>query len=142
MKHGFGVDTENDKFGNQPSGVAIQELYEDLDLDCSNIETEFQASLEYYKYFIDTYLLLTTKVDYSDIELEYTFNKSMIIDESEKITNFKNSAGGISNKTRRQNHPWVKDIEAEERQIELEERTEEEYESIIPNNEDGGTDDE
>lgn len=134
---GFGVDTESDKFGNQPSGVAIQELYEDLDLDCSNIETEFQASLEYYKYFIDAYLLLTTGVDYSNIELEFVFNKSMIIDETEKITNFKNSAGGISEKTRRQNHPWVKDIEAEERQIELE-KPEEEYENIMPNK-DGDT---
>lgn len=129
---GFGVDTESDKFGNQPSGVAIQELYEDLDLDCSNIETEYQASLEYYKYFIDTYLLLTTRVDYSDIKLEYTFNRSMIIDESEKIQNCKNSEGQISNKTIKVNHPWVKDVEAEERQMEIE-QGEDEYSKVIPN---------
>ena len=130
---GFGVDTESDKFGNQPSGVAIQELYEDLDLDCSNIETEFQASLEYYKYFIDTYLLLTTKKDYTDIELEYVFNKSMIIDESEKIQNCKNSTGQISNKTIRANHPWVKDADAEQRQIEIEQKEDNQYNNIIPN---------
>lgn len=144
---GFGVDTESDKFGNQPSGVAIQELYEDLDLDCSNIETEFQASLEYYKYFIDTYLLLTTGKDYTDIELEFTFNKSMIIDESEKITNFKNSTGGISKKTQLANHPWVKDIEAEERQMEIEQKEDNQYNNIIPNqkvntNKDGDADEE
>ncbi len=130
---GFGVDTESDKFGNQPSGVAIQELYEDLDLDCSNIETEFQASLEYYKFFIDSYLALTTKVDYSNIELEYIFNKSMIIDESEKIQNCKNSTGQISNKTIRANHPWVQDTDAEERQIVIEQKEDDEYSQIIPN---------
>lgn len=136
---GFGVDTESDKFGNQPSGVAIQELYEDLDLDCNNIETECQASLEYYKYFIDTYLLLTTKKDYSDVELEYTFNKSMIINESEKIENCKNSTGQISNKTIRANHPWVTDVEAEKTQMEKEEKESDEYSTVIPHtsNKDG-----
>lgn len=144
---GFGVDTESDKFGNQPSGVAIQELYEDLDLDCSNIETEFQASLEYYKYFIDTYLNLTTGKDYTDIELEFTFNKSMITDEGEKIQNCKNSMGQISNKTIRANHPWVKDVDAEERQIEIEQKEDDQYSNIIPNqkvntNKDGDNDEE
>lgn len=144
---GFGVDTESDKFGNQPSGVAIQELYEDLDLDCSNIETEFQASLEYYKYFIDTYLLFTTGKDYTDIELEFIFNKSMIIDEGEKIQNCKNSTGQISNKTIRANHPWVKDADAEERQMEIEQKEDNQYNNIIPNqkvnaNKDGDDDEE
>jgi len=134
---GFGVDTESDKFGNQPSGVAIQELYEDLDLDCSNIETEYQASLEYLKYFIDTYILLSTGKDYTSIELEYIFNKSMITNESEKIQNCRDSEGNISKKTIRANHPWVKDTEAEKRQIELEEKEEsekqDEYTKVMPN---------
>lgn len=122
---GFGVDTESDKFGNQPSGVAIQELYEDLDLDCSNIETEFQASLEYFKFFVDTYLQLTTGKDYFDIELEYVFNKSMITNQSEKITDCKNSEGQVSRKTILANHPLVTDVDAELKQLEEEQKEEE-----------------
>lgn len=122
---GFGVDTESDKFGNQPSGVAIQELYEDLDLDCSNIETEFQASLEYFKFFVDTYLRLITGQDYFDIELEYVFNKSMITNQSEKITDCKNSVGIVSNKTILANHPLVTDVEAELKQLKTEQKEEE-----------------
>ena len=47
---GFGVDTQSEKFGTQESGVALKQLYADLDLDCSNIETEFKSSLEYFKH--------------------------------------------------------------------------------------------
>lgn len=122
---GFGVDTESDKFGNQPSGVAIQELYEDLDLDCSNIETEFQASLEYFKFFVDAYLSSTTNKNYFDIELEYVFNKSMITNQSEKITDCKNSVGVVSDKTILSNHPFVTDINAELKQLKIEQKEEE-----------------
>ena len=71
----------------------------------------------------------------------------MIIDESEKITNFKNSTGGISKKTQLANHPWVKDIEAEERQMEIEQKEDNQYNNIIPNqkvntNKDGDADEE
>lgn len=53
---GRGVDTQSDKFGNSPSGIALKLLYQDLDLDANDIETEFQASLEQLRWFIDTHL--------------------------------------------------------------------------------------
>src|SRR5690606_23549857 len=40
---GRGVDTQSDKFGNSPSGIALRFLYADLDMDANDIETEFQA---------------------------------------------------------------------------------------------------
>ena len=124
---GFGVDTQSDKFGNQTSGIAIQELYADLDLDCSNIETEFQASLEYFKFFIDNWLLIKTGQDYSSIELDFSFNKTMTVNEQELIENCKNSVGIISNRTIRARHPFVTDLDKEEKQIKKEEKEANEY---------------
>ena len=124
---GFGVDTQSDKFGNQKSGIAIQELYADLDLDCSNIETEFQASLEYFKFFIDNWLLIKTGQDYSSIELDFSFNKTMTVNEQELIENCKNSVGVISNRTIRAKHPFVTDLDKEEKQIKKEEEEANEY---------------
>lgn len=130
---GFGIDTQSEKFGTQKTGVAIEELYADLDLDCSNIETEFQASLEYFKYFIDNWLILKTNKDYSEIDLDFIFNKTMTVNEQELIENCKNSIGIISMKTIRAKHPYVTDIEKEEKQIEIEEQEENEYAQAFNN---------
>lgn len=137
---GFGVDTQSDKFGNQKSGIAIQELYADLDLDCSNIETEFQASLEYFKFFIDNWLFMKTGQDYSNIELDFSFNKTMTVNEQELIENCKNSVGIISNRTIRARHPFVTDLDKEEKQIKKEEKEANEYLQAFENIQ--GTDDE
>lgn len=118
---GAGVDTQSEKFTTAQSGVALQELFNDLDLDCSNIETEFQSSLEHFMYFVNTYLEITTGKDYSEKEVEFIFNKSMITNESEKIADCKNSEGQVSKKTILANHPYVRDVDAELEQIKIEE---------------------
>ena len=133
---GAGVDMQSEKFGTAQSGVALQELFNGLDLDCSNIETEFQSSLEYFMFFVNTYLTMTTSKDYLEKEVEFVFNKSMITNESEKIENCKKSEGQVSRKTILANHPLVTDVNAELKQIETEEKAEreksdEEYNELI-----------
>lgn len=120
---GAGVDTQSEKFATAQSGVALQQLFNDLDLDCSNIETEFQSSLEYFMFFVNTYLSMMTGTDYSEKEVEFIFNKSMITNESEKITDCNNSQD-LSKKTRLAHHPWVTDVDAELKQIKQEEEEE------------------
>lgn len=124
FESGFAVDTQSEKFGTQQSGVAIQELYADLDLDCSNIETEFQASLEYFKFFIDTWAKATNKGDFFNVELEYIFNKTMTVNEAELITNCRNSIGIISKKSILSHHPYCNDVDKELKQIETEQEEE------------------
>ena len=130
------VDTQSEKFGTQDSGVALKQLYADLDLDCSNIETEFKSSLEYFMFFYNNWLEMTTGKDYTDKEVEYIFNKTMTVNEKELIENCKNSIGIISKYTIRSRHPYVNDIEDEEEKIETEEKEEErkqesEYDKMI-----------
>jgi len=110
---GRGVDTQAANFGSAPSGVALRFLYSDLDLDAGMLETEFQASLEQLRWFIDTHLYNSTGVDYSGENVEFIFNRDMPIDESAIINNVKNSEGILSKETQVAQHPWVTDVKAE-----------------------------
>ncbi|WP_167370800.1 phage portal protein [Clostridium massiliodielmoense] len=110
---GRGVDTQSDKFGNSPSGIALKFLYNDLDMDCNIIETEFQASLEYLIWFINQHLINTGQGDYTNENVDFIFNRDTLINESDSISNCQNSVGIISDETIVANHPWATKDELE-----------------------------
>mgnify|MGYP005759738993 CR=1 FL=1 len=129
---GFCVDTQSEKFGTQESGVAIKQLYADLDLDCSNIETEFKSSLEYFMYFVNSWAQGKTGKEYMENEVELVLNKTMTVNEKELIENCKNSVGVISNASIIAHHPWVSDPEDELEKIKQEnEEEQKEYEESL-----------
>ncbi len=121
---GSGVDTQSEKFGTQESGVALKQLYADLDLDCSNIETEFKSSLEYFMYFYNNWLEMISGKDYTDKEVEYVFNKTMTVNEKELIENCVNSLEILSKDTILSRHPFVNNVEDEKEKIQKEEEKE------------------
>ena len=110
---GRGVDTQSEKFGNSPSGIALKFLYADLDMDANIIETEFQASLDQLLWFIDQHIANTTGQDFSDEPVEFIFNRDILIVETDTINNVKNSVGILSEETLVAQHPWVTDVQAE-----------------------------
>lgn len=113
FEFGRGVDTQSDKFGNSPSGIALKFLYQDLDLDANDIEIEFQASLEQLRWFIDVHFANSGAGDYSAEDVDFIFNRDMLINESAIITDIKNSIGIISDETLVAQHPYVKDVTEE-----------------------------
>ncbi len=133
---GSGVDTQSEKFGTQESGVALKQLYADLDLDCSNIETEFKSSIEYFMFFVNTWIGITTSKDYSDKDVDLVFNKTMTVNEKELIENCKNSMDMLSKKTILANHPYVSNVEDELKKIkdeqkEAEKETDSQYNELL-----------
>lgn len=121
---GRGVDTQADNFGGDKSGVALKFLYADLDMDANMMETEFQASLEQLRWFIDTHLYNTTGVDYSGGNVDFIFNRDVMFNESQVIADIKNSMGILSEETLIANHPYVTDVQAEmDRKAEEERRS-------------------
>lgn len=114
---GRGVDSQTEKLGSAPSGIALKFLYADLDMDSNTVETEFQASLEQVKWFIDTYFSITGKGDFFGEEVEWIFNRDIAINETDAITQCKESVGIISDETILANHPWVTDIEEEQKRL-------------------------
>lgn len=128
---GRGVLFDPGKFGSNPSGIALRFMYEDLDLDMSLMETEFQASLEQLRWFIDAHIYSTTQADYSEEEVEFIFNKDMPVEEDSIIMNIRNSEGLLSEETRVAQHPWVNDVAAElERKRKEQERELEELDTF------------
>lgn len=143
---GRGVDTQADSFATAPSGEALKFLYADLDMDANDIENEFQAALEQLLWFVDKHIENTTGDDFSEETVNFLFNRDIVINESQVITDAKNSEGIVSKETQVANHPWVTDVKEELKRLEAEEAASlakiDEYE--LPNNDTssgGGADD-
>lgn len=117
---GRGVDTQSERFGNSPTGIALRFLYADLDMDANIIETEFQASLEQLLWFIDRDIYNRTGQDYSNEEVDFIFNRDILINETEAITNARDSVGILSEETIVANHPWTTNAQSELERIKQE----------------------
>lgn len=119
---GQGVDKSSDKLGNSPSGIALKFMYSGLDLKCNAMEDWFKWGFEQLLYFVNKYHEVT-KQQTSDKEIGIVFNRDIAINESQAVTDCQSSKGVISNKTIIANHPWVKDVDEEMKQIEIEGQT-------------------
>ena len=106
------VDTKDPDLGNA-SGKAIGFRYMDLDADCSDLAAEMQAAFLQMKPFLDTWFQLKGYGDFSGDSFDIQFNMDMPVDETEIISNINNSASLLSQRTLLENHPWVKDVDAE-----------------------------
>ena len=114
---GRGVDTQSNDFGSAPSGVALRFLYSDLDMDANDIENEFQAALERLLWFVDRHIANTAGVDYSEEQVDFIFNRDIMINETEAVNNVKASVGIISDETLIANHPYVTNAAEEAERI-------------------------
>ena len=117
----MGYDAKDEKLGGTPNQMNIQSMYNDIDLDASDMEIEFQAALDTLMHFVDLHLLNSGAGDFSGEEVQITFNTNMPMDEANAIQNAQNSAGIISRRTITAHHPWVTDLDAELQQLEAEE---------------------
>ncbi len=106
---GQGVNTKSDKFGNDPSGVALKFMYALLDLKADKTERKFKKAIRAFLWFIAEYLSYAEKVEYDYKAVQITFNKSMLINEAEKIESVQKSKGIVDDETAVANHPWVDD---------------------------------
>lgn len=118
---GSGVDTQNKDLGNA-SGVALKFVYSDLDSDCQDFGAELAAALEQLIWFIKQDILLKTGQNFVDEDVDIIFNTDITINESETISNIKNSVGIVSNKTLLEQHPYVTDASLEEQRLQEEQQ--------------------
>lgn len=108
-----GYDAKDDRMGNNPNQMNIQSMYSDIDLDANGMETEFQAAFEELLWFINMDLANKGKGDFEGEEITVVFNRDILINESEAITNCQNSMGILSTETIVEQHPWTKDAQTE-----------------------------
>lgn len=128
-----GYDAKDDRMGNNPNQMNIQSMYSDIDLDANGMETEFQAGFDDLLFFINSHLHNTGAGDFED-EVNIVFNRDILINETEAITNCSNSSGIISQETIVEQHPWVKDAKTELERLKKEkEEAVQDYMGAFPN---------
>ena len=120
IENAMGYDAKDDRLNGNPNRMNIQSMYSDIDLDADEMETEYQAALEELMWFINCHLANRGLGDWSDQAVTFTFNRNVMINETETISDIKNSIGLLSNKTLLAMHPYVDNVEAELDQIEEE----------------------
>lgn len=117
---GFGVDISSDKFGNSPSGIALKFLYSLLDMKSNTLERKFRKGIQELLWFLCEYLSISGKGQYDYKSVDFTFKRSMMVNELEQSQIAQQSKGIISDKTIIANHPWVDDLQQEEERIQAE----------------------
>lgn len=116
----MGYDVKDEAIGGTPNQMNIQSMYNDIDLDASDMETEYQAAMDNLLDFVDIYLKNAGLGDFTREQVEITFNTNMPMDESTTIQNIQNSVGILSTETLVAHHPWVTDADAEIEKLDAE----------------------
>lgn len=124
IENARGYDAKDERMNNNPNQMNIQSMYSDIDLDANGMETEWQASFEELLWFINVHLTNTGKGDFTNEKVDIIFNRDVLINETEAITNCKDSVGVISNETIVSQHPWVNDNEEELKRLKEEKQDE------------------
>ncbi|NFG22681.1 phage portal protein [Clostridium botulinum] len=143
IENARGFDAKDDRMSNNPNQMNIQSMYSDIDLDANGMETEYQASFEDLLWFITQHLANTGQGDFENEVVTITFNRDILINETESISNCQNSVGILSDETIVGQHPWVKDVNKELERKKKEQETdpyEETFNKSSDQNKDGAID--
>lgn len=108
VENGRGFDAKEERMDGDPNQMNIESMYTDIDLDVDTLESEFQASFDELKWFIDQYLITNGHPDYTEEEVEFIFDRDFFINENAKIDNIMKSVGLVSDETLLEHHPLVK----------------------------------
>lgn len=92
---------------SNPNQLNIKSMYTDMDLDANEMEMELQGALEELLYFVKGYFSLMGIGQFEGEEVEFIFNRDMLINESEAIDNCIKSLDLLSEETVVAQHPWV-----------------------------------
>nr|DAF02497.1 MAG TPA: PORTAL PROTEIN [Caudoviricetes sp.]DAF30391.1 MAG TPA: PORTAL PROTEIN [Caudoviricetes sp.] len=120
IENGAGFDSKADTLGNNPNQLNIRSMYSEIDLEANDFETEFQASFEELLWFVANHLKNTGQGDFLGEKVEVVLNRDILVNESQAITDIKNSVGIISEETILAQHPWVIDVQAEQERLKKE----------------------
>lgn len=99
--------------GGTITNVAIKSLYAGLDMKCNAVISKLEESIEEMMWFIVFWMNRRDRTNYNYKEINFIFNKSMIFNEGEVITNLSAVADRISEKTFLENLPFIKNVDEE-----------------------------
>jgi hypothetical protein len=92
-------------------------MYNDIDLDANEMETEFQAAFEDLLYFVNAHLANSGQGDFSNDTVEIIFNRDMMMNETEIIGSLATLGVEISNETLIGQVPFINDVAKEQKRL-------------------------
>ena len=113
IENAMGFDAKDDRIGGNANTMNIRSMYSDIDLDANDMETEYQAAFVQLLELVNAYLLSTGGKDYSDKPVTITFNRDMIFNDTEIISNLVSLGVKVSNETLIGQLPFVDDVQKE-----------------------------
>ena len=124
IENARGYNAKDDRMSGNPNQMNIQSMYSDIDLDANGMETEFQAAFEDLLFFINAHLANNGVGRFEEEDVEIVFNRDILINESEAISNCRDSVGLLSEQTLVEQHPWVKNADTELKRLKKEREAE------------------
>lgn len=136
IENGMGYDAKDDRMSGNPNQMNIQSMYSDIDLDANDMETELQAAFEDLLWFVKVHLSNMGYGDFENEEATITFNRDILINETEAIESCVKSVGILSDETIIEQHPWVDDVQKELERIkkQKEEQMQDQYGAFVDSN--------
>ncbi len=116
IENAMGFDGKDTRLSGNPNQLNIRSMYNDIDLDASEMETELQASMAQLVAVVNQYFAATGQ-RVCDAGVTFLFNRDMLMSESEVISSCKASVGVLSDETIVAQHPWVDDPQRELRRL-------------------------
>ena len=107
IENAMGYDAKDDRLSGNPNQMNIQSMYSDIELDANGMETEFQASFEELLEFVHIHFINKGLGDFKKSKVNIVFNRDIMLNETEAITNCANSVGILSDETIVAQHPWT-----------------------------------
>jgi len=117
IENAMGYDAKDDRMSGTPNQMNIQSMYNDIDLDANEMETEYQASFEELLWFINSHLANTGQGDFSNEEVNIIFNRDMMMNETEIMGMLTDAGVEISNETLLGQVPFVSDVGKEQERL-------------------------
>lgn len=110
FEQGMGIDPDPSNFGNS-SGVALSYLYSLLELKAGLMETKFRPA------FAQFIRLLCRVEGFEAATVKQTWTRTKVSNDTELADIAQKSVGIISDRTILERHPWVEDVEEEEKRL-------------------------
>lgn len=111
IENAKGYDAKDDRMGGNANMMNLRSMYSDIDLDADGMESEYQASFEKLLEFVRLGLVNEGKGDFKDVDVKVTFNRDIVINETEVIDNLVKLGVQLPNELLVSQVPFVDDVQ-------------------------------
>lgn len=85
VENAMSFDAKDDRMGSNVNMMNLKSMYADIDLDADETESEFVCAIDRLLFFIHAYFETKGIGKFNDEDLRITFNRDMIVNESQII---------------------------------------------------------